>query len=124
MSKVLGIHYILDFYECNNKYLTSVSKINNIMKMASNIGKFNIVKSCFHQFKPYGVSGVMVLKESHFTIHTWPEYQYAAIDIFLCDINNSIGKVVEYLSNVFETDNYKITKIERGIIDNYSKKQN
>ncbi len=116
MNKLLGIHYIVDYYECNNKYLTSVSKVNNIMKNASKIGKFSVVKSCFHQFLPCGVSGVMVLKESHLTIHTWPEYQYAAIDIFLCDININIDKVVEYLSSVFETNNYKIKKIERGKI--------
>ena len=116
MNKLLGIHYILDYYECSNEYLTSVSRVNNIMKKASKIGKFSVVKSCFHQFLPCGVSGVMVLKESHFTIHTWPEYQYAAIDIFLCDININIDKVVEYLSSVFETNNYKIKKIERGKI--------
>ena len=84
------------------------------MKKASKIGKFSVVKSCFHQFMPYGISGVMVLKESHFTIHTWPEYQYVAIDIFLCDTSVNVNKTVEYLSNVFETNNYRITKVERG----------
>lgn len=114
MNNPLGIHYILDFYDCNNKNLTSVSRINKIMKKASKIGEFSVVKSCFHQFKPYGVSGVMVLKESHFTIHTWPEYRYAAVDVFLCDTSISINKVTEYLSAIFETNNYKITKLERG----------
>ena len=103
MNDYLGIHYILDFYNCNSEYLTSVSKINILMRKASKIGKFNVVKSCFHQFNPYGVSGVMVLKESHFTIHTWPEYQYAAIDIFLCDTNVNIEEVIKYLSDVFKT---------------------
>lgn len=114
MNEILGIHYILDFYDCERKCLISVSRINTIMKAASKIGKFSVVKSNFHQFKPYGVSGVMVLKESHFTIHTWPEYKYAAIDIFLCDTTISIDKVLEYLSIIFETTNYKITKLERG----------
>jgi len=117
VNNILGIHYILDFYECNNVYLSSVSKINNIMIKASKIGKFNVVKSCFHQFKPYGVSGVLVLKESHFTIHTWPEYQYAAVDIFLCDKNIDVNKVVKLLCDIFETEDYKIKKIERGIVN-------
>lgn len=122
MNDYLGIHYILDFYNCNSEYLTSVSKINILMRKTSKIGKFNVVKSCFHQFNPYGVSGVMVLKESHFTIHTWPEYQYAAIDIFLCDTNVNIDEVIKYLSDVFETNIYRITKLERGKeINNHSK---
>ena len=63
----------------------------------------------------YGVSGVMVLKESHFTIHTWPEKQYAAVDIFLCDTNINIENVVKYLCGIFSTNNYKIKKIDRGV---------
>lgn len=65
MNDILGIHYLLDFYDCNNDYLVSVSKIKEVMIEAGKIGNFNVVKSCFHQFKPYGVSGVLVLKESH-----------------------------------------------------------
>ncbi len=114
MNDILGVHYILDFYDCNDEYLISISKIKDVMTKAGKIGNFNVVKSCFHQFKPYGVSGVLVLKESHFTIHTWPEHQYAAIDIFLCDISINIEKVVEYLCNTFSTTNYTIKKINRG----------
>ena len=116
MSDILGVHYLIGFYDCDEKYLISVSKIKHLMINAGEIGKFNVVKSCFHRFKPYGVSGVLVLKESHFTIHTWPEYQYAAVDIFLCDTSLKIDKVVKYLCEIFSTDNYKIKKINRGIM--------
>lgn len=116
MNDILGIHYLLDFYDCNNDYLVSISKIKEVMIEAGKIGNFNVVKSCFHQFKPYGVSGVLVLKESHFTIHTWPEYQYAAIDIFLCDTNINIENVVKYLCDIFSTNNYKMRTINRGVI--------
>jgi S-adenosylmethionine decarboxylase len=47
-------------------------------------GGGTIVKAVFHNFNPYGVSGVVVITESHVTIHTWPEYGYAAVDIFSC----------------------------------------
>ena len=43
-----------------------------------------VVSTDFHAFSPYGVSGVIIIQESHLTIHTWPEHQYAAIDIFTC----------------------------------------
>ena len=116
MNDILGIHYLLDFYDCNNDYLLSVSKIKEVMIEAGEIGNFNVVESCFHQFKPYGVSGVLVLAESHFTIHTWPEHQYAAIDIFLCDTNINIENVVKYLCDIFSTNNYKMRTINRGVI--------
>lgn len=111
----LGMHYILDFYDCNSKYLTSVLYIRKIMQLCSQVGKFKVVKSCFHQFKPHGVSGVMVLKESHFSIHTWPEYKYAAVDIFLCDTKVSVDRVVEYLCSKLETKNCKILVLKRGV---------
>lgn len=116
MNNILGVHYLLDFYDCDIRCLTSVSKISDLMTKAGKIGNFNVVKQCFHQFKPYGVSGVLVLKESHFTIHTWPEHHYAAVDIFLCDLNIDITKTVDYLSKVFSTKNYTLTKINRGIL--------
>lgn len=118
INDILGVHYLLDFYNCNNTYLISVSKIKKVMLEAGKIGNFNIVNSCFHQFKPYGVSGVLVLKESHFTIHTWPEYNYAAVDIFLCNKNINIENVVKYLCEVFFTNNYRMRTINRGIIKN------
>ena len=118
MNNILSVHYLIDFYECDTNYLISVYKIKKLMIKAGEIGNFNVVKGCFHQFKPYGVSGVLVLKESHFTIHTWPENQYAAVDIFLCDTSLNIDKVVKYLCKIFSTNNYKIRKINRGLFSN------
>lgn len=116
MTNVLGVHYLIDFYNCDSNYLTSVTKIKKVMIEISKLEKFNVVKSCFHQFKPYGVSGVLVLKESHFTIHTWPEYRYAAIDIFLCDININVENGLKFLCDVFSTNDYKMRIINRGVI--------
>ena len=98
MKTNLGNHFLIDFYDCNHKKIISVNDIKQIM------------------FKPYGVSGVLVLKESHFTIHTWPEYNYAAVDIFLCDFEIDITMIIKYLSFVFESKNYKIQKITRGVL--------
>lgn len=116
MSNILGVHYVIDLYGCDADKLKSVLKIKKIMNKAGIVGSFNIVKKCFHKFKPYGVSGVMILKESHFTIHTWPEYNYAAVDIFLCDIELNIDNVIKYLSEQFSTNDYLVKKIDRGII--------
>jgi S-adenosylmethionine decarboxylase proenzyme len=55
-------------------------------------GHGTIVKSVFHNFSPYGVSGVVVITESHVTVHTWPEHNYAAVDVFSCSrkLNHAI----------------------------------
>lgn len=112
---VLGKHYLLDFYDCKVCMLTSVKTIEYIMKKASNIGKLSVVEYCFHQFRPFGVSGVMVLEESHFTIHTWPEYAFASVDLYLCDETIEVPAIISCLSKLFETDQYEIKRIDRGI---------
>ncbi len=116
MNNSLGSHYIIDYYNCEADNLKSVKQIEDIMNDAGTIGDFHIVESCFHQFKPYGVSGVLVLQESHFTIHTWPEKNYAAVDIFLCEYNSKLDSVIEFLEKNFKSTKKNVIFIERGKI--------
>lgn len=82
----------------------------------------NIVEQCqltkvssdFHQFKPLGVSGVVVLAESHFTVHTWPEENYAAIDLFVCSRLASENKFMDLLTTFFEAGEIEYRKVNRG----------
>ena len=69
-----------------------------------------IVNSNFHHFNPYGVSGVIIIKESHLTIHTWPEYGYAAIDIFTCG-KIYMDKGIEYLKEHLKAKGSEVKKI-------------
>jgi len=64
--------------------LTRAREVKRAMCSAVRRGGGTIVKTVFHNFSPYGVSGVVVITESHVTIHTWPEHHYAAVDIFSC----------------------------------------
>ena len=74
----------MEFYNCDSQILNNAQQIERYMTEASSKAKATVVKSVFHTFNPWGVSGVVVIQESHLTIHTWPEYGYAAIDIFTC----------------------------------------
>lgn len=114
---VLGRHYILDIYDCDKERLKSVEEVGGMMREAGEVGKLHVVEESFHQFLPYGVSGVLVLAESHFSIHTWPEYGYASVDLYLCDESTNVDSIFAYLLDVLNTNNYKIQKLERGIID-------
>jgi len=77
-------HTLLEFHGCDPAQLRHARKVRVLMREAVLRGRGTIVKSLFHNFSPFGVSGVIVITESHVTIHTWPEHNYAAVDIFSC----------------------------------------
>jgi S-adenosylmethionine decarboxylase len=82
--RALGQHTLLEFYGCDAALLRRGRDVGRRLRQAVKDGGGTIVKSIFHNFSPYGVSGVVVITESHVTIHTWPEHAYAAVDIFSC----------------------------------------
>ncbi len=75
-----------------------------------------IVDDKFHHFSPFGVSGVVVIAESHLAIHTWPEYRYAAVDVFTCGETLKPEVAAIHLAQVFKSQNPSIHEIKRGII--------
>jgi S-adenosylmethionine decarboxylase len=80
----LAQHTLLEFYGCDPARLRRAREVRRLLCEAVTAGGGKIVKAVFHNFSPYGVSGVVVITESHVTIHTWPEHSYAAVDIFSC----------------------------------------
>ncbi len=82
--KSLGKHIVVELYDCNHKTLNDHEKVQRLMVGAAKAAKATVVTSEFHHFNPYGVSGAVIIAESHLTIHTWPEYGYAAVDVFTC----------------------------------------
>lgn len=80
----LGRHIVVEFYDCDPSILSDVVLIEKHMVDAARIAGATVINSTFHHFSPFGVSGVVVIQESHLAIHTWPEYGYAAVDIFTC----------------------------------------
>ena len=70
----LGRHILVEFYNCDTDILGNHEKIEKIMCEAAIKSNATIVTSCFHKFNPWGVSGAVIIQESHLTIHTWPEY--------------------------------------------------
>jgi len=79
-----GIHIIADLYGCNIEKLMRINDIKRIMEDAVKEAGLTKIKSHFHQFKPWGITGFILLSESHLSIHTWPEYGYVSLDIYGC----------------------------------------
>ncbi len=117
----LGKHIILELYQCPADMLSNPVIIEKYMKEAAIAMGATIVESTFHHFSPLGVSGVIVIKESHLTIHTWPEHQYAAVDMFTCgDIQMERG--VALLKENLRAGSSDMQILKRGIFDPKGKK--
>lgn len=80
----LGRHLLAEFYDCGTDALNDPGRIERFMNEAARRSGATVVQSVFHAFSPHGVSGVVVVEESHLAVHTWPEYRYAAVDYFAC----------------------------------------
>ncbi|HBF11138.1 adenosylmethionine decarboxylase [Thermotoga neapolitana] len=115
--KSLGRHLVAEFYECDKEILDNVQLIEQEMKQAAYESGATIVTSTFHRFLPYGVSGVVVISESHLTIHTWPEYGYAAIDLFTCGEDVDPWKAFDHLKKVLKAKRVHVVEHERGRYD-------
>lgn len=117
-KKSLGTHVLIDFYECSTKILNNIDLIKEYMLEAANVAKATIVYENFHKFSPYGVSGAIIIQESHFTIHTWPEYRYAAVDLFTCGNNLDLKKAMFLLKEKLHSEKIEFNNVMRGLLKN------
>ena len=111
----LGRHIIVELSGCEGEVINDLSKVEGLMNEAAKRANATIIKSVFHKFSPVGVSGVVVISESHLSIHTWPELGYAAIDIYTCGSNTKPFKACYFLAQKFKAKKIKATYIIRGI---------
>lgn len=116
----LGRHLLSEFYDCEPNILNNVTLIERVMAEAATIAGATIVQKTFHHFSPYGVSGVVVIAESHLAIHTWPEYGYAAVDLFTC--GDSVDPVVayDYLREHLHAKTAFYSELKRGLLNEES----
>ena len=110
----LGKHFIAEFYICNNSTINDIQAVEKIMIEAAEISGSTIIKPFFHTFSPQGVSGIIVISESHFAIHTWPEFSYAAVDIFSCS-DFRYMEALKHIKDKFESGEYIVNLINRGL---------
>ncbi len=109
----LGRHILVEFLNCKADVLNDVVQIEKAMVEAAQIAGATVINSTFHHFSPYGVSGVVVIQESHLAIHTWPEYRYAAVDLFTCGDTVDPWVSFEHLKKAFEAS-YSALEMNRG----------
>ena len=113
----LGNHLLIEMYDCNRQTINDVAKIEKTLLEAVKISKATALTQSFHKFSPHGVSGVVVISESHFSIHTWPEYGYCALDIFTCGTQVDTKLIFDYISSEFHAQDSSIKEVDRGILN-------
>jgi len=110
----LGRHLLMELEDCNEEILNNLDTLKEAMLTAANEAGATVMAESFHRFNPHGISGVVVVAESHLFIHTWPEYGYAAADIFTCGTTVQPEKAAEVLIEKFGARKHSIQEIARG----------
>ncbi len=110
-----GSHVLVDFWGASN--LSEPERIERALREAANACGATVLHVHVHQFSSNGgVSGVAVLAESHISIHTWPELDFAAFDIFMCG-NCAPERALPVLRRVFRPDRERVEEYKRGLVE-------
>ncbi len=107
----------MELKNCDKEMLNDLGSIKGTMLTAANEAGATVLGESFHRFNPHGISGVVIIAESHLFIHTWPEYGYAAADIFTCGNSVHPEKAAQILIRKLGTESHSIIEIQRGILD-------
>ena len=114
MRKTLATHLLIELFDCDSKILNDSNLVKDIFIKAAKKGKATIVNDLFHEFSPHGLTGVLVITESHLSIHTWPEFNYAAVDVFSCDDKLDGDKIKQILEKKLKSKEVYTKIINRG----------
>ena len=105
---------MLDLYGCKSDYLDDLEWVENVLIEAANCGGAFIIDVVFHKLKPSGIVGVIIIADAHLTVRTWPEYRYAAVEIFTAGKAFDCDAAVAQLAIRFRCAKRSLTTIERG----------
>jgi S-adenosylmethionine decarboxylase len=113
--KALGTHIVCELSGCDSAVLTDVDAVRDMMIGAAKAARATVMEVAFHRFQPQGVSGVVVLAESHISIHTWPELGYAAMDFYTCGEHTDPWLACEYAAIALRAQGTITSEVKRGV---------
>ena len=108
-----GNHLLLELYGCNREKLNDELYLRCQLSSAAKLAKASVLHIVSNKFEPFGVTAIALLAESHLSIHTWPESQYSAIDIFTCGRNMKPKLASQFLIKSLEASNHLMKTIAR-----------
>ena len=113
----LGKHLLLELKGCDEEVLNDLSFLKSSLITAAEESGAEVLEVSFHQFNPHGVSGAVIIAESHLFIHTWPEHGYAAADVFTCGDSVQAEKAAQILVEKLGAKSHSMIEIKRGVLD-------
>ena len=113
-TKPLGRHVLIELWGCNPQ-IDNAACVESTLTAAVAASGATLLHLHVHQYAPQGVTGVAVLAESHFSIHTWPECEYVAADIFTCGDNTDPHAALAVLKKAFTPERVDVKTIDRGV---------
>ncbi|MFP3206049.1 MAG: adenosylmethionine decarboxylase [Hydrogenobaculum sp.] len=122
MAKTLGLHIIADLYGVNPDLIDREEDIRHLLENSVKAGELTKISSHFYQFNPHGATGVILLAESHISIHTWPEHKTATVDVFTCGDPSKAYRAMEYIINSLSPTHVDKKVFDRGIIEDSKEK--
>ena len=112
--KTVGRHLIAEFYGCESRILNDAEGIGAALRTAAGRVGATVVGEVYHRFRPRGVTGVVLIAESHLSIHTWPDQRYVAVDVFTCG-GLDPRPACEFLGDVLGAEEDRFQEILRGL---------
>ena len=110
----MGNHVLLDLWDVAPDLLDDLDGLRELLADCARRGGATVVEERFHRFAPQGVSGVVVLAESHVAVHTWPENGFAAFDVFTCGEPEMAERIADHLVTALEPGREQRQRVERG----------
>lgn len=112
--QALGRHVLIELWQCNAQINDADSVRKAIVEAVDAIGA-TILNLHVHAFSPQGVTGLAMLSESHFSIHTWPERGYLAADVFTCQTRTNSDDAISVLRRIFQPGHVEVRELARGV---------
>ena len=111
---IVGKHIIAEFYGVEPEKISFVDTIKETMERVAEESGLTTIRGFFHQFQPQGVTGIILLSESHLSIHTWPEHSLVNLDIFTCGEPEKADRAFELFVKYLEPKSYRHYVLDRG----------
>jgi S-adenosylmethionine decarboxylase len=112
----LGKHLLLELKDCDTGLLNDMEYLREVLSDVARLIGATVIKDSFYQFSPQGISGVVIIAESHLSIHTWPEYAFAAVDVFTCGEVIEPYKSVKPLADRLKAKSTSYIELKRGVL--------
>lgn len=112
----LGKHMLLELKDCDAGLLNNMDYLREALNAVAILIGATVIKDSFYQFSPQGISGVVIIAESHISIHTWPEFCYAAVDVFTCGEVIQPAKAVKPLAEKLKAKATSYIELKRGVL--------